>query len=45
VKIFLDVAKESSGCFPPLKSALGFMNAVIKLHYEVVVEWVAVVRI
>jgi len=44
VKIFLDIAKESSDCFPPLKSALGFVNALIK-HYEVVVKWVAVVRI
>jgi len=34
VKILLDAAKESSDCFPPLKSALGFVNALIK-HYEV----------
>jgi len=37
VKILLDVAKESSDCFPPLKSALGFVNALIK-HHEVVVK-------
>jgi len=42
-KILLDIAKESSDCFPFLKSALGFVNALIK-HYEVVVEWVAVVH-
>lgn len=34
VKILLDVAKESSDWFPPLKSALGGVNALIK-HYEV----------
>jgi len=34
VKILLDIAKESSDCFPFLKSALGFVNALIK-HYEV----------
>ena len=34
MKILLDVAKESSDYFPPLKSALGFVNALIK-HYEV----------
>ena len=28
-KIFLDIAKESSDCFPFLKSALGFVNALI----------------
>jgi hypothetical protein len=38
VKILLDVAKESSDWFPPLKSALGGVNALIK-HYEVLVEW------
>ena len=37
VKILLDVAKESSDWFPPLKSALGGVNALIK-HYEVLVE-------
>ena len=41
-KILLDIAKESSDCFPFLKSALGFVNALIK-HYEVVVEWGVVV--
>ena len=34
LKILLDVAKESSDWFPPLKSALGGVNALIK-HYEV----------
>ena len=34
VKILLDVAKEASDVFPPLKSALGGVNALIK-HYEV----------
>ena len=42
-KILLDIAKESSDCFPLLKSALGFVNALIK-HYEVVVEPEAVVH-
>jgi len=37
LKILLDVAKESSDWFPPLKSALGGVNALIK-HYEVFVE-------
>jgi len=37
IKILLDVAKESSDWFPPLKSALGGVNALIK-HYEVLVE-------
>ena len=41
VKVLLDVAKESSDCFPPLKSALGFVNALIK-HHEVVTGWVIV---
>ena len=43
VKLLLDVAKESSDVFPPLKSALGFVNALIK-HHEVVVKWVVVVH-
>jgi len=34
VKILLDIAKESSDWFPPLKSALGGVSAVIR-HYEV----------
>jgi len=34
VKILLDIAKETSDWFPPLKSALGGVNALIK-HYEV----------
>ena len=34
VKILLDIAKESSDWFPPLKSALGGVNTLIK-HYEV----------
>ena len=42
-KIVLDIAKESSDCFPFLKSALGFVNALIK-HYEVMVEWVTVMH-
>ena len=37
VKILLDIAKESSDWFGPLKSALGGVNALIK-HYEVSVE-------
>jgi len=41
-KILLDIAKESSDCLPFLKSALGFVNALIK-HYEVAVEWIVVV--
>jgi len=36
VKILLDVAKESADWFPPLKSALGGVNALIK-HYEVLI--------
>ena len=36
-KILLDVAKESSDWFPPLKSALGGVNALIK-HYEVLAD-------
>ena len=40
-KILLDVANESADWFPPLKSALGGVNALIK-HYEVLVESVAV---
>ena len=43
MKILLDIAKESSDCFPFLKSALGFVNALIK-HYEVAVECVTTVR-
>ena len=34
VKILLDIAKESADWFPPLKSALGGVNALIN-HYEV----------
>jgi hypothetical protein len=41
VKIFLDIAKESSDWFGPLKSALGCVNALIK-HYEVFVQWITV---
>ena len=37
-KILLDIAKESSDWFGPLKSALGGVNALIK-HYEVLVWW------
>ena len=39
LKILLDIAKESSDWFPPLKAALGGVNALIK-HYEVFVEWI-----
>jgi hypothetical protein len=41
VKILLDVAKESADWFPPLKSALGGVGALIK-HYEVLDSFVAV---
>jgi hypothetical protein len=37
VNILLDVAKESADWFPPLKAALGGVNALIR-HYEVWVE-------
>jgi hypothetical protein len=40
-KILLDIAKESSEWFPPLKSALGGVGALIK-HYEVWIERVGV---
>ena len=43
-KILLEVAKESSDRFPPLKSALDGMGALIK-HYEVSVELVVVAHI
>ena len=33
-KIFLDIAKESSDWFPPLKAALSGVSALVK-HYEV----------
>jgi len=39
-KILLDIAKESSDWFAPLKSALGGVCALIK-HYEVLVQLVA----
>ena len=42
VKIALDVAKESSDWFPPLKSALCGVSALIK-HYEVLAEWMTIV--
>ena len=42
-KILLDIAKESSDWFPPLKSALGGVSALVK-HYEVLVELVTVVH-
>ena len=41
IKILLDVAKESADWFPPLKSVLGGVNALVK-HYEVLVGWIAV---
>ena len=37
-KILLDIAKESSDWFAPLKSALGGVCALVK-HYEVNFEW------
>ena len=42
-KILLDIAKESSDWFPPLKSALGGVCALVK-HYEVIGEWVVIVH-
>jgi len=33
-KMLLDIAKESADVFPPLKSCLGGINALIK-HHEV----------
>ena len=42
-KIFLDIAKESADWFPPLKSALGGVNALIK-HYEVFVQRITAVH-
>ena len=42
-KILLDIAKESADWFPPLKSALSGVNALVK-HYEVLVECMAVVH-
>jgi len=39
--ILLDVAKESSDWFPPLKAVLGGVNALIR-HYEVLVQWLAI---
>ena len=39
-KVLLDIAKESADWFPPLKSALGGVNALIQ-HYEVLVESMA----
>lgn len=41
MKILLDIAKESADWFPPLKSALGGLTALIE-HYEVWLELVAV---
>ena len=43
VKILLDIAKESSDWFPPLKSALGGVSALIK-HYEVLISRVAILQ-
>ena len=39
--MLLDIAKESADWFPPLKAALGGVNARIK-HYEVSLELMAV---
>ena len=38
-KILLDIAKESSDWFAPLKSVLGGVCALIK-HIEVIVQWI-----
>ena len=43
VKMLLDVAKESADWFPPLKSALGGVNALIK-HYEVLIRRAAALQ-
>ena len=43
MKITLDIAKESSDWFPPLKSALGGVTALIG-HYEVSVKLVTFVH-
>ena len=42
-KIFLDIAEESADWFPPLKSALGGVSALIK-HFEVLAEWITAVH-
>lgn len=42
-KLLFDIVKESADWFPPLKSALGGMAALIK-HYEVLTRWMAFVR-
>lgn len=42
IKILLDIAKESTDFFVPLKSALGGVNALIK-HYEVFILRIVVV--
>lgn len=39
--MLLDIAKESADWFPPLKAALGGVNALIT-HFEVIVESVTV---
>ena len=43
IKILLDIAKESADWFPPLKSALGGVSALVK-HYEVLGEQTTAVR-
>ena len=43
IKILLDIAKESADWFPPLKSALGGVSALVK-HCEVLGEWTIVVH-
>ena len=43
IKILLDIAKESADWFPPLKSALGGVSALVK-HYEVLGERTIVVH-
>ena len=42
-KILLDIAKDSSDWFPPLKSALGGVSALVK-HYEVVLVRLTIVH-
>ena len=43
VKMLLDIAEKSADWFPPLKGALGGVNALIR-HYEVLIEPTAVVQ-
>ena len=43
LKILFDIAKESADWFPPLKSALGGIGALIK-HYEVLTKRMSAIR-